>query len=519
MELHNAVKKYGSINAAAKELGIPPTTFRRRLDQEKRDSITSFTLPDPIVYKADNIRHFIISAAQDKTTVHEDFLNNLKAYAKYLDAEILIGGFTYSKKLFIDNDPRVRSDDVWFDESLDEYIIHDRVELGDNILFCAEMNTLPTAVQPLSGLETYTKSKWGIFPHAKVQLRSIATMMNSSAKQIMTTGAVTLPNYIRRKAGVKAEFHHIIGAVVVSLYPDGAFFCRHIHAKNLTDGSFYDLNRYISNGKVEDGHRPDALVHGDIHIEKIDPEVALTTWGYDVNSKTIKFKQDSLTALLNPKHRIFHDLIDFSSRNHHNVFDHHFRIKAYFHGRDNVKDDIKEGVDFLNLIADQDIKDIVIQSNHDNALIKWLKNPEVRNDPENYEFWLECELKYVKSLKYNMPCFLFSDIMYELGVSKEVEFIPEDSTFIINDVELAIHGHYGANGARGSAAAFNKMGPKSITGHTHSPSITDGHMCVGTNSLMDMDYNKGLSSWAHTNAILYPNGHRTLITMSNGRWF
>jgi predicted phosphodiesterase len=110
--------------------------------------------------------------------------------------------------------------------------------------------------------------------------------------------------------------------------------------------------------------------------------------------------------------------------------------------------------------------------------------------------------------------------MRNLGVRESnLHFIPEDQSLEILDTELAIHGHYGANGARGSASAFSKMGPKSITGHTHSPSITDGHMCVGTNSKLDMGYNRGLSSWAHTNAILYSNGSRALITMSNGRWF
>jgi hypothetical protein len=46
-----------------------------------------------------------------------------------------------------------------------------------------------------------------------VQLESIPTMKHSRAKQIMTTGTVTLPNYMRKKAGIKAMFHHMIGAV------------------------------------------------------------------------------------------------------------------------------------------------------------------------------------------------------------------------------------------------------------------------------------------------------------------
>lgn len=523
MELHNAVKKYGSINAAARELGIAPSTFRRRLEKERRESIKSFSLPPAITYTVeDKTRHFIVTSAQDKTEVHTEFLNNLIVYSKFLDAEILIGGFTYSKKLFMDNDPTSRNNDVWFAEEVEPYVVHDRIALGDGIVFCGEMNTLPTATQPLAGLETYTKDKWGIFPHAKIQLRSIATKKNVISKQIMTTGSVTLPNYIRKKAGVKAEFHHQIGAVIVSIAPDGAFFCRHVQATSFEDGSFYDLDRYVSHGAVTEEHRPLAIVHGDIHIEKVDPEVAWSTWGYDAERRLCVTKENSLTNQLKPYYRVFHDLIDFSARNHHNIDDHHFRYKTYFRGDDSVKQNIQLASNFLTVIDDPDIQTFVIQSNHDNALIKWLKNPHVRYDPENYQFWLECELHYIKALRVEGHCFLFKEIMQDLGTPPYITFISEDgedAELSLEGVDLSMHGHRGANGSRGSAIAFTKMGPKSITGHSHTPSITDGHMAVGTNSLLDLGYNLGLSSWAHTNALLYRNGQRALITMMNGRWF
>ena len=466
-------------------------------------------------------RHFLITSAQDKTEIHEDFWKNLKAYANYLGAEILIGGFTYSKRLFEENDPTKRDEGVWFDNRINDYVIHEKVALGDNLLFCAEMNTLPTAVQPLSGLEVYTGSKWGIFPHAKVQLRSIATMKDALTKQIMTTGAVTLPNYIRKKAGVKAEFFHAIGAVVVSIAPDGAFWCRHIQANSLSDGSFYDLDRFISKGKITTGHRPEALVHGDIHREKLDPVVAMATWGYNIETNSVNPDYPSTTKLLRPKRRVFHDLTDFTARNHHNIKDHHFRFKAHFHGRDNVKNDILDSGRFLAAVADPDIEDAVIQSNHDNALLKWVKTADAKYDPENYEFWLECELHCIRSLREGRDPFLYSDVMRQHFGDQlpRTIFVQEDSSYMVKGVELAIHGHYGANGAKGSPDAFVKMGPKSITAHTHGPSITDGHMCVGVSGSLDMGYNVGLSSWSHTDALVYPNGKRALITLMGGRWF
>lgn len=523
MELHNAVKEHGGIRPCARALGIPESTLRGRLEQERQDALRSFVLPEGQSFPVDPTRttHYLITGAQDKTEIHVGFWRNLKAYADYLGAEILIGGFTYSKKLFEENDPRERNEDVWFDNRIEPFVMHERVAIGNQLLFCAEMNTLPTAVQPLSGLETYTGSKWGIFPHAKVQLRSVATMKDALSKQIMTTGVVTLPNYIRRKAGVKAEFHHIIGAVVVSVAPDGAFWCRHIQANSLEDGSFYDLDRFVSLGKITTGHRPEAIVHGDIHREKLDPVVALTSWGFDIETGGVNPAIPSLTSILRPRRRVFHDLTDFTSRNHHNIKDHHFRFKAHFHGRDSVKQDLEDSASFMVAISDPEIKDYIIQSNHDNALLKWVKTADAKYDPENYEFWLECELKCIRALREGNQPFLYGEVMSDLakGGMPNTVFVQEDSSFMVKGVELSIHGHYGANGMRGSPAAYVKMGPRSITAHTHSPSITDGHMCVGVNGNLDMGYNIGLSSWSHSDAVLYPNGKRALITLMAGRWF
>jgi hypothetical protein len=83
------------------------------------------------------------------------------------------------------------------------------------------MNILPTAVNPLAGLETYTHRKSAIFPHAKVALRSIATMQGEGTKFNYTTGTVTLKNYIQKKEGIKAEHHHRYAALVVEVNHDG----------------------------------------------------------------------------------------------------------------------------------------------------------------------------------------------------------------------------------------------------------------------------------------------------------
>jgi hypothetical protein len=424
------VKKFGGIRPAARELGIPESSLRYKLDkeakEERRSNLRATSLPAAIRFPVpeEGVSYFILTSAQDGTKIHEDFFANLLAYRAWLQTEfsapcnLMVGGFTYNKKLFEDHD--TRSDKVWFDERLDPYILHERVDIGDKLVFCGEMNTLPTAVQPLSGFETYTRDKWGIFPHAKVQLRSIPTQKNALTKVIMTTGAVTMPNYIRKKAGIKATFHHVVGAVIVAVDSSGAFWCRHIQANSLKDGSFYDLDRFICKGEVVKGHRAEALTYGDIHHEKLDPLVARQTWGYSVEDQQV-IHNECLDGWLRPKHRFMHDLSDFAPRNHHNIKDHHFRFLTHQTETDNVEDALVGCANFLSEVskprfAGDDCQTIVVQSNHDNALLKWLKTADYKTDPENAVFFLECELEMHRWLRTGNDCPIFELVLKKAGI-------------------------------------------------------------------------------------------------------
>lgn len=557
-QLYEAIAQEGSQRAAARALGMPESTLRLHLKRAASAPDTappvqlplefrSYRSPKPVVFEplSDRPRYFILSSAQDGSEVHESFLQSLKIYAEWLEnCEIIISGFTYNKALFEDHDKR--SEGVYYAASIDDYIVHDRINIGPKLVFCGEMNTLPTAVQPLSGFESYTRDKWGIFPHVKVQLKSIPTAKNALSKQIMTTGAVTLPNYVRKKAGIKATFHHVVGAVLVELLPNGTFFCRHLLADSLDDGSFYDLDRLITPEGVTQGHRVEALTYGDIHHEKLDLEVSMATWGYIPSArKRLKGIQQryrpemdnegsyifdestyvgSFTPLidyLRPNFEFYHDLSDFAPRNHHNIKDHHFRFKTHAHGTANVKSALLGCASFLSEVVRDDCMAVVVESNHDQALVKWLKTADYRDDPENATFFLEMQASYYRYLSAgndNPP--VFEDFLRENGVPSDVVFVNEDSSFVIcGDIECAMHGHLGANGAKASPAAFTRMGMKSNTGHTHSPSITDGAYIGGVSGKMDMGYNRGLSSWAHAHICTYPNGKRTILTMMGGGFF
>lgn len=473
-------------------------------------------------------RYFILSSVQDETNVHHGFLDNLEAYAKWLgNCEILLAGFTYNKTVFTD-EPRPESKKIGahhFHERTRKYLTHDQIQLGDSIVFCGEMNTLPTAVTPLSGFETYTKGRWGIFPHPKVQLQAVATAKKSPTKQLMTTGAVSMPNYVQKKAGIKASFHHEVGAVIVEVHPDGAFFCRHIQADGLgaDEGGFYDLDRRVERGHIDIGHAVEALNYGDIHHEKLDPEVALTTWGYDVENGTVIARGNTLVDRLKPRHQFFHDLSDFSARNHHNIKDPHFIFRTRQTGNESVEEQLMGCAIFLDRTKREGTRSVVVQSNHDNALLRWLKTADYREDPANALFFLQTQTLYYEQLNEgadDVP--IFEMVLREFITDSlaGVTFVSEDDSYVIcGDIECAMHGHLGANGARGNPRQYTRMGMKSNTGHTHSPYMADGAVVAGVSAKLDLGYNKGLSSWDHAHIVTYPNGKRAILTMKEGRWF
>ena len=86
-----------------------------------------------------------------------------------------------------------------------------------------------------------------------------------------------------------------------------------------------------------------------------------------------------------------------------------------------------------------------------------------------------------------------------------------DEKYKVYGVECSCHGDVGACGARASLHTFEKGLGNSVTAHTHTAAIQRNVCSVGTMSLMDMGYNKGLSNWTHTNCLIYKNGTKQLI--------
>lgn len=93
-----------------------------------------------------------------------------------------------------------------------------------------------------------------------------------------------------------------------------------------------------------------------------------------------------------------------------------------------------------------------------------------------------------------------------------------DKCYSVKGIELGVHDDKGPDGSCGSRRNLDKIGVKSIVGHSHSPGIFGGTWQTGTSSKLRMGYNTDPSSWMHSHCVVYSNGHRALLNIINGKW-
>jgi len=471
------------------------------------------------------VRRFILTSAQNNTELHRPLWENLKAYAAHVDAEIIVATFTYSKRTTSAKGAKRKTAketdlaDEWWVPEIKHHTRDERVLLAPGLMWCGELQILPTAENPLAGLESYTGRASSIIPHTKFAVQSIPSPKNAGTKFLYTTGTVTLRNYIQKKAGQKAEFHHGYGAVIAEVDTGGNWFVRQLCADS--EGTFYDFDCKAEDGKVTTGHRPEALVWGDIHERQLEDWMHDLCWG-----------AGGILDTLHPKRQVMHDLVDFRSQNHHDKDDSWKTFAKHCTGKLNVEEEIEEAAKFL-LRADRSWCETAIAcSNHDMAFVRWLKEADFREDPENALYFLKASLAVYRDLSretafgFYVLQWAFDDWLTRAGENwpGDVRFLRRDESYVVcpdasGGIELGMHGDVGVNGARTlNIRTFARTGRKCIIGHSHSAGAFEGAWQVGVTGSLDQGYNQGMSSWSHTNALVYPNGKRTLFTIWNRKW-
>lgn len=461
------------------------------------------------------VKTYLLTSVQNNTKVWQPFYRNLRAYQDFREAELLPASFTYNQnsygKLSVKRGTKASTEtDLWYDpEIVDLLETADRdIELAPGLVWCGSMNTLPTTGNPLAGFETHTGEASGVFPHAKVAMRSVAQNPVDGAKFNYTTGALTQRNYIQKAAGKKAEHHHVYGALVVEVMPDGNWYARQLNADSR--GNFYDLNWRVADGEVEEGEWTEAITWGDIHEVVLDETVRRLAWA-----------EGGMLDELHPRFQFMHDTLDFRARNHHERKNPHTMFRRFIEGQDSVEAEVASAVQFLNEESWRPwCETKVVDSNHDGALGRWLREADYRTDPVNAYFFLQLQMAVYEAISNRDENFhVVEHAMKIMGARDEVEFLREDQPFVIcREVDCGAHGHLGPDGSRGSPNNLRRQGRKANTGHTHSAGIFDGLYVAGVSGRLRQGYNRGPSSWSHSHTVTYRNAKRCIVTMTSEGW-
>lgn len=486
-------------------------------------------IPSPDRFREKAVgKAFILTSAQNNTKVHTGFWQNLLAFAKHKAAQIMVSQFTYNKqawrwdKMTKDKKkrPKGADEELWYDERILPYVRNDDIEIARGIVFSAELDILPTAKDPLSGLDNYTGINSMVVPHAKVHMRSYAGLLSGQPTRFgYTTGTVTLRNYIDRRAGQIASYHHVYGALYVEVAEDGRWFARQINADD--DGSFFELDSFVADGRVYTDTDPYVLTRfaetpqrvanlGDIHAEKMD-QLAFST-------------AMNMLGSMRFTHVAIHDLLDFEARNHHNLKDPFHWAEQHFNGMNTVEGNFKHATVLLSEIERvSGAVPLLIRSNHDEAFHRWMREFDGRGDPANARFFHYHMYQKYRAIELGRDFDSYQAALYDAAKAMEVDptywvHIKEDDSYVLHGIEYGLHGHLGPNGARGNPRGYRQLGRKLNTGHTHSAGIIDGVWTAGVLASLRMGYNKGPSSWSHSHILTHPNGKRQMITQWGDKW-
>lgn len=449
--------------------------------------------------KDSKITRYLITSIQNDTEVNLDFFNTLKHFSDLHSAEIIMLPTKYMGKL----------EEATWDSNYHQYIVNTEKYIGNNIKVLGDLYLLATLENPISGFDVISKGKTVIIGHGQYQMRSLPASLNSCPILLTTTGSVTYPNVnTNTKVGKKAVFNHSFSALYLSVYNEG-MDDEEFHIRPLLwDGEgFFDIDGYYTDNAHKQLKEVSALVTGDEHIIEIDPKASKAIYGVSGIVQTLK-----------PKTIVRHDVFSGNSISHHNKDRAVILNLQELHGVNDLQEELDITCDFIVATTPKDVDTWIVASNHNDHLDKWLSDYDSNFDKKNARLYHWFMLQKTYSDNEDIGAF---EIYFRKTYPqvKNVIFLDRDFPAMIHDIEVHHHGDLGTSGMKNATSYFFKHTQKVIHGHTHSPYVNKGAYCVGTTSKMRLSYNRGLSSWMHSNVIVYPNGKRQHIHIINGKWF
>lgn len=480
-----------------------PKIFKHIIDE------TVFTKKnlEKLVSRKKSFKRVVVTTAVAGCKIHEGFYKSLQLYCKKNKALMLIIPVAASASKVKVSNASWQLDrflgEEWDKGNLE--LCFGDLELNSNI-YVSGIKLNAKQIDPTTGMNRLGNARSFIYGSPKQRLKALPIGNEEMPHVAMGTGAITLPDYksdvyTSQRTGYLAEFDHKLGAVIIELEKKDYYYFRQVQAESKM-GSFVDLGRcYMPSGRSK-AVKTSALVLGDWHSGETDI-IAQKAW-------------EEVAKELKPELIVIHDLFNGKSISHHeakkcitkavhsNARETSLRYELLMTARE-----------LARLCSWGKSGCVVVKSNHDDFLERYLQDGRFMKDHENLQISLELADKMINGIdpiSYGVSKFLTSSI------NKKLRWLKRDEDFKIADIQCGAHGDKGPNGAKGTLANHEASYGACVIGHSHTPGILREAWQVGTSSYLKLEYNEGPSSWMHCSALIYQNGSRQLIMPINGKW-
>lgn len=448
----------------------------------------------------------LISAAQNKTLSNESVIKAMEAYRddlwaeKGLKAQIVILPCRYRNPTVLREFEKKRGEQ-WWDHRIQDYLFYNKLQFGD-VIISGDSRVQPTASKPLNGYEAFASENHFVIGHSRIHFKTLPRFKGDPLRVMASTGYVTHKNYSDSRTGERGELHHSYGFVVVERSAEDKNVCyypRNVKVK--ADGSFCDLNiTYDSSEGISKVESVEGIVLGDIHHEYLDNDF----WD----------KTKELIQEVNPERVVTHDVLDGATVNPHESKDFFIQKVKIREDRFDVEKEVDSSLDFLNDLSELTKEVLVVESNHDHFLDRWINNRTFQQDLHNSEAFLKyATVQQTVDLRDHGCIYGY---LVDQGTNDNVRYIKGNESYRIASYQCGYHGDVGVNGARGSIQSFSRLNTKMIRGHQHSPSVVNGVTTVGVTCQLHQYYNSdGMSSWANAHSIIHNNGKNQLLVYND----
>ena len=535
--LQKMVERYRVFSAKHEDLHLPELILRTGKDGRiiaippaVQRQLAEFRIDIKKVLAAKGV---IVTSAQFGAALNLDVWNSFKRYAEHLGYALVVLPIKYGAvKTVFQKELNERVLTSTFAEELKGHVLFEDLNLADDMLGLNVIRMRPTIGKFLTDrICERGGNRSQIFAAPMLELDHRPRLQHDYPKAIMTTGAVTHPNYNvdnlgqQDRTGELAAADHTYAAIIVEFSASKTFHYRQI--LSTTDGEFYDIDPlrggaiYVTPKSIE--HRPDDVdtaYLGDWHSGVTHPDVKEITFGQML--PVLRVKKIVLGDLFNG-HSISHWDEDNASRR---------AFKA------------TTGLDSLEAELDYMIQDLkwmhekmpgaqlhVLASNHNDVLGRNIQKQRYVTDDINVGICSQIFGALYKDMKDRKPAIHEMSPIDPINwwINHNAPFVKthgRQSLLLLPEAKNAkkiacqFHGDVGPGGARkASLVSLRKWNQWCIVGHMHSAAILGPIWRAGTcTHLMEHYINGPRTNWTHSHVIIFANGQRQILNIVNGAW-